>query len=300
MSSERFEQAMKAVLDTHGVVAESRYVDVPVVDGRAHVLTVGEGEPIVMLNGAGTPAAMFAPLMARLDGYRIYGIDLPGYGLTHSKDGFFGDHRTNAVTFLRQTLDALDLDRPVLLGNSLGSLWTIWLANDAPGRSAASIHIGCPAIVLDTSAPLPMRLMSTRLGPLLMRWQPPSTRQVRALSKMVNEHPLAPEMVDLLVATERLSGTDEAFLANIRSLLRFRGSQPHMRITEEQLAAVDHPALIVWGEDEVFGSPDVGRQITDAMPHAELHVVPGGHAPWLQHSDQIGPLVTRFLQTATA
>lgn len=300
MSRQQFHEAMRTVLDAHGVDAVSQYVEVPAIEGRAHVLTVGEGPPLVMVNGGGTPAAMFAPLMAQLDDYRIYGVDLPGYGLTDPRPGLFDDHRSNAVAFLGHVLDALDLDRPAMLGNSLGSMWIMWLALDAPERVAASIHLGSPAIVLDTSAPLPMRLMSTRIGPLLMKLQPPSPKQVRALSKMVNEHPLDPEIVDLLVATERLPGTDATFLANMRSLLRLRGAQPHMRITEDQLAGVDHPSLIVWGEDEAFGSPDVGRRMADAMPHAELHVVPGGHAPWLKHADRVGRIAIAFLESVSA
>ena len=294
MSREQFEHAMQAVLTSHGVTAESHYVDVPLISGKTHVLTAGVGAPLVMVNGAGTPAAMFAPLMSRLDGYRIYGIDLPGYGLTDPRPDLFEDHRANAVAFLRQTLDALALDRPVILGNSLGSLWTLWLALDAPDRLAASIHVGCPAIILGTSAPLPMRLMSTWLGPMLMKLRPPSPRQVRSLSKMVHEHPLGREIVDLLVATERLPGGAQTFLGTMRSMLRLRGAQPGMGLTEQQLSAVQQPSLIVWGEDEVFGSPEVGRRMAAAMPNAELHIVPGAHAPWLKHSEQIAPLVRRF------
>ena len=50
-----------------------------------------------------------------------------------------------------------------------------------------------------------MRLLSVPgLGRLMMKIQPPSERQVKHLSKMVNEYPLPPEIADLLLATERL------------------------------------------------------------------------------------------------
>lgn len=37
------------------------------------------------------------------------------------------------------------------MANSLGSLLTSWLALDHPDRVAALVHIGCPAIVFDTT-----------------------------------------------------------------------------------------------------------------------------------------------------
>lgn len=54
----------------------------------------------MLLNGIGVPAAMVAPLMARMDGFIRYAIDLPGSGLSDTVSGFAGDLRGNAVRFL--------------------------------------------------------------------------------------------------------------------------------------------------------------------------------------------------------
>lgn len=52
----------------------------------------------------------------------------------------------------------------------ISSTWTVWLAIDCPRRVEAMIHIGTPAWILDTSAPLPMRLLSVPgVGRLMMR-----------------------------------------------------------------------------------------------------------------------------------
>ncbi|MBT8241839.1 MAG: hypothetical protein KJN63_11490 [Acidimicrobiia bacterium] len=44
-----------------------------------------------------------------------------------------------------------------------------------------------------------------------------------------------------------------------------------------------------------MGAAPVGEQLARALPHAELQIVDGGHAPWVHHADQIAPLVTAFL-----
>lgn len=292
-----FVEAQRVMLDRYGVEADSRFVDVPSIGGRAHALVSGEGSPVVMVNGLGTPAAMWAPLMSELGGDRLFAVDLPAYGLTDAPAGFTDGFRRNAVRFLEEVLDGLGLDRPAFVSNSMGSLWTSWLALDRPERAAAMVHVGCPAVVLGTSAPLPMRLLSVRLlGRLLTRLQPPSPRQVEQLGRMVNEHPLPPELVDLLVATERLPGYRRTFLSMLHTLLRLRGSRPETRLTAGQLARIDQPTLLVWGEDDPFGPPEVGRRMVEIMPAAELHVVGGGHAPWLTGSERIGRMVERFLR----
>lgn len=126
MIDEDFSKAQAATLDRYGITAEERWVNSPVVDGDAHVLVAGEGPPVVLLNGIGVPAAMLAPLMAQIDGVTQYAIDLPAYGLTDTTPSFADDPRGNAVRFLTEVLDGLGLDRPIVVANSLGSLWASW------------------------------------------------------------------------------------------------------------------------------------------------------------------------------
>lgn len=296
---QNFIDAQEQLLGRCSVNADSRFIHVPSIGGRAHVLACGEGEPVVMINGIGTPAAMWAPLMVELDGFRLFAVDLPAYGLTDAADGFAEHLRHNVVCFLHGVLDRLELESPCFVGNSLGSLSTSWLALEWPNRVSAIMHLGCPAIVLDTSAPLPMRLLSVKpLGGLLTWLQPPSAKQVEKLSKMVNEYPLSPELANLLLATERLPGFRQMFLSTLHALLHLRGNRPEVRLTSEQLARIQQPTLVFWGEDDPFGPPEIGVRMVEAMPAAELHVVGGGHAPWLTQAKRIAPIAKAFLQAA--
>ncbi|MFV0316135.1 MAG: alpha/beta fold hydrolase [Microthrixaceae bacterium] len=296
MLDDDFSNAQAKVLAKYGLIAEERWIAAPTVKGQAHVLVTGEGPPVVLLNGIGVPAAMLAPLMARIEGFTQYAIDLPAYGLSDTTNEFADDLRRNAVHFLCEVFDGLGLIEPVVVANSLGSLSASWLAIDEPNRVAALAHIGCPAIALDTSAPLPMRLLSIRpLGRLMMRLQPPSERQVEQLSKMVHEHPLPPEIAQLILATERLDHFEDTFLATLNRLVHLRGNRPEHALTADQLAGIDLPTLLVFAADDPMGGPPVGERVAAATPDAELHIVDGGHAPWVHHADQIAPLVETFL-----
>ncbi len=61
---------------------------------------------------------------------------------------------------MRGTLDALGLQRAVLVGNSMGGLFSIWFALEHPERVAGIVLPGTPAVTLETTAPKPMRMMS--------------------------------------------------------------------------------------------------------------------------------------------
>lgn len=291
-----FIEAQQRMLSRYGVEAESLFVSVPSIAGQAHILAGGNGPPVFIINGIGIPAAMWAPLLAELDGVQWYAVDMPSFGLTDTNKDFAKRLRQNAVQFIEDVLDALALQSTSIIANSLGSLWTSWLALDKPARVTSVTHIGCPAIVLDTSAPLQMRLLSNRfLGRLLTRIQPPSERQVEELAKIVNEHPLVPELANLILATERLPYFRDTFLSMLNALLTPRGSRPEMRLTADQLRQISQPTFIVWGDSDPFGTPEVGRKMVNLLPDASLHIVNAGHAPWLTRSEEIGPLVNDFL-----
>ena len=297
MEQQRFLEVQRRYLERHGVEATSRFIRVPSTRGNAHVLTIGHGPPVVVLNGIGTPAAMWAPLLAQLREVQIHAVDLPGYGLTDITPSFADDLNGNAVRFLDEVFAGLNLRRAAVIGNSLGSHWAIRFMLNHPERVSSAVHVGCPALALDTAAPMPMRLLATRtLGRVLTRLQPPSRAQVVQLSKMVKQHPMEEELIDLLVETERLPHFRHALLSMLRKLIRLRGARPHMALQHEHLARIESPTLIVWGESDPFGNVEVGRRMIESMPRAELHVVRGGHAPWLTDTGKTAELVNGFLR----
>ncbi len=300
-AKQAFEAAQASTLSRFGVHAESRYVEAPALEGRAHVLVAGQGPPVVMLNGIGTPGVMWAPLMAHLAGRALHAVDLPAYGLTDAPPVEPSDLRVHAVGFLEDVLDGLGLERPAFICNSLGSLWALWLAMDRPQRVGAMAHVGCPALAPGTSAPLPMRVLSTRLlGPVLTRVRPPSFKQVQQLSKMVRQYPLSPEIAEVILATERMPGFERTFRSNLRCLLRLRGARPESMLTEAALSAVDQPSLLVFARRDPMGSVRAGERLEATLPDAELHISEGGHCPWLNEPQRIAGWVNRFLERTSS
>ena len=88
------------------------------------------------------------------------------------------DVRQLAVDTLSVVLDTFGIKRAPVIGNSMGGLWSFWLALDRPERVTALVELGTPALILDTSAPFAMRLMSVPvLNRLLVKMMVPKSRE---------------------------------------------------------------------------------------------------------------------------
>ena len=131
--------AEEALLATAGIPVERHETRLNGV--RIHYLTCGEGEPLVLVHGRGSAAALFAPILAALAaGRRVIALDLPGWGLSE-KPPFTGHTAADAVGVWRDALlgflDDQGLTQTDLAGHSMGGLAALAVALDAP-RACAS------------------------------------------------------------------------------------------------------------------------------------------------------------------
>lgn len=292
-----FLDAQQRVLDHYRVTAQRRYVELPATGSQAQVLVAGQGPPLLMVIGGGVPAAFWAPLMAKLSDRTLYAIELPGFGLTDPTTYHPDTIRRTAVDYLAGILDVLGLGATQFVTQSMGSQWVAWLAADQPGRVTAQVMIACPAFFLDTSAVLPFRLASVPgLGPLLMSLQRPSAKNAERVMRIVGEDPAGlGELRDVLLAAQRLPTYVPNLLALMRAVMRWTRPRPEIVTTPDQLRRIGHPVRVIWGERDRFGRPADGRRIAALIPDADLHVVPGGHAPWFHHAGLVGALTWEFL-----
>jgi pimeloyl-ACP methyl ester carboxylesterase len=301
---DEFKAAQSRLLERYRIDAEPQFIEVRAVRGRVHVLRSGTGPSVVMVPGFADPAAMWAPLMAGLEGFTLYAVDRPCFGLTGKAEHTSATFRRLAVDFLEQVIDALEIGRPLFVGNSIGSAWSTWLALDRPDRVAALVHAGCPAFWLNTSAPIPLRLLSVPpLGRFIMAHSPPSPRQVETFGRTIGGEDLSqfPELRDLLVAAQKLPGAQDSTLGLLHAVVRLRGARQEVRLSREQLGQIRHPVLLIWGSRDKFGGPSVAEEAARAIPDGEIYIVPGaGHIPWVGHPGEVTAAAVPFLRRHAA
>ncbi|MBN9217824.1 MAG: alpha/beta hydrolase [Mesorhizobium sp.] len=104
------------------------------IDGnRIHYVDEGEGRPIVFVHGLGAQLHHFRhTLFGRFGpGYRLIALDRPGSGYSVRAAGATG-RLTEQARVVRRFIETLGLERPLVVGHSLGGAITLTLAVEHP------------------------------------------------------------------------------------------------------------------------------------------------------------------------
>jgi pimeloyl-ACP methyl ester carboxylesterase len=234
---------------------------------QTHVSDCGHGEPaVVLLSGlrGWLPTwRHLVPSLARR--HRVVLLDIKGFGL--STQPVVGEYsNVGLARHVLATLDALDLDRCIIGGISLGGELALRVALAWPERVAGLMLFGS------------LGYWRSDLGRLVRRWLPhllhlPLTRLVlrtawaaRASLWWTFARPwrVTDALVRLYHLPMRACGSEEALLAMLAAPL---GPSIATRIPEIRV-----PVLLVWGAvDRVVGG-DAKRFLSD-LPDAELRVI---------------------------
>jgi len=289
---------------SYGLAVSERLIEVPKVGLRVRMLECGTpaAQPLVFVQGGLGEAFGWASLLSKLTDFRCITLDRPGGGLSDGVDFLKVDIRRLAVTVLKSVLDSAGVSRAVFIANSMGGWWTIQFVLQAPERVSRIALVGCPAVLLDTSAPLPMRLISVPvLGPALARKMiPPNVASVREVPRFLG-HPAevgqrwSDAEADTFYRFGNLPNVHRSWTTLLRRFLRPWGVNPRMRITARELERVRQPTLFIWGSDDPFGSADSGRAAVAGMPDAHLEMVGVGHLPWWDDADACARLIRAFV-----
>jgi pimeloyl-ACP methyl ester carboxylesterase len=125
----------------------------------------GSGRAIVLLTGLGNSAHVFddfAPKLAA--GYHVYGISRRGYGAsTVPETGYESDRLGDDVLAV---LDALAIEKPVLVGHSIGGAELSSIATRKPERVAGVVYLDAGyAYAFDDGNGVSFQEMTDRLVP---------------------------------------------------------------------------------------------------------------------------------------
>lgn len=118
---------------------------------KLHYQQVGNGPDLVMIHGlTGNLAVWHLRIIPLLwDRYRITTYDLRGHGYSElTPSGYSAD---DMATDLRDLLDALEIERPALVGHSYGADISLYFAHHYPDRvsKVVAIEAALPAMIYD-------------------------------------------------------------------------------------------------------------------------------------------------------
>lgn len=295
---QQLEDAEKRLFEAHGLPYEC--VRIPLTDPSLDVAvrTVGDGPPLLFVHGSGMSAATWTPLLGHIPGHRLLAVDLPGFGLSDPYSYEGRSLRQHAVAQLTSVLEALDLGRARIVGTSLGAMWALCLALDAPERVDGVVALGVPAVCLPgMKGDAYFKLMTTPvLRALISRAPAPSTpAKVRAAMKNVlgdrATAALGDDFYEVVRAGMAMPGWKVAMRTHLNLAMRRGRARPENVFSDDELGRIATDVHFIWGDADVYGPPTIGERAVSLMPHARLDVIPGNHAPFLDDPRRCAQLI---------
>ena len=301
-AGQRYKQAEQKLFEGLGLEFQTRHIELKHPAIKIRTIAVGEGKPLLVVAGGAGLAVGLASLFPRLKDYQIITLDRPGAGLSDGIDHRMVDLRELAVHTLETVLDAYDLTSVPVISNSMGGLWAFWLGLDRPNRVTLHAQLGCPALILSTSAPVFMRLINLPiLGNFVHNMaKPKDISATRSGLKFLGHSPetyesVSNEFAEVSYWMYQLPTYDVAWRSLMATALKLAGANPKYSLKEDELRRVQQPVQFIWGDNDPFGNLEVARRVAEIIPNAQLHTLPGGHLLWLDAPDKVGTLIAKFL-----
>ncbi len=261
---------------------------------QLHYNDAGQGaETVVMLHGSGPGASGWAnfsrniePLVAA--GYRVILMDCPGW--SRSDPIVCSGSRSDLnATALKGLLDALDLDRVHILGNSMGGHSAVAFALANPARVGKLVLMGGGTGGASPFTPMPTEGIKLLQG----LYREPSIDNLKKMmsvfvydSSDLTEALFQARLDNMLGRRDHLDNFVKSMAANPRQFPDF----------SPRLGEISAPTLIVWGSNDRFVPMDTGLRLLAGLPNAELHVFNRcGHWAQWEHADKFNRLVLDFL-----
>lgn len=248
----------------------------------------GTGRAVVLLHGVAMSSTFFERNVSDLArNHRIIALDFRGHGASPYAEG--GHTVAQYARDVRGLIEVLGLDRPVVVGWSMGSLvaWDYLRQFGADHRLAGVVIVSQgPSDLIQADWPHGIA----------------DDADLHAFVSAMQEDSRAflGEFLPTMFHTAPDQGTIDRFLDDIGRA----GANTGTLILADQtvqdyradIPGFDVPHLLVWGSDEQVGKLAAADWLLGQLPSAELHVFEtSGHCPMWEEADRFNSLVASWI-----
>lgn len=242
---------------------------------------------MIFLHGIGGAARGWAPQAESFAkaGFYPVPLDLPGYGARPPVESMTFEALAADV---EAVIDRDKLQRPILVGHSMGGMIAQTLLRRRPDGYSATILVGTSPAFGNPEGDFQKQFVAARLAPL------ESGKTMRELAAEIVDGMMGPSpdaqgralAIDLMGATPA-----STYRAAVLCLVQFdeRANLPHIRC----------PVLCLVGEHDRNAPPPMMQRMATKIPGAQYLCLPGiGHLPNLEAPQAFDKAVLEFLNSA--
>ena len=257
--------------------ASGRFIDVP--GARLHVVERGQGPALVLIHGLGGQCCHFTyGVVDQLAShFRVIAVDRPGSGYSTRNADTSASLETQAKNIVA-LIDALQLERPFVVGHSLGGAVALALALNHPQRIAGLALIAPLTQMTENVSPVFKGLMIPQAWVrTLVAWTLATPATVLQGKKMLGLV-FGPEPVPADFATRGgglLSLRPSQFIAASTDL---QAAPDSMRALQTRYGELHMPVSVLYGrQDRILDPINNGEDFVAKISGAKLDMVDGGH-----------------------
>lgn len=252
---------------------------------------MGQGTPVILIHGSGPGVSAWAnwrltmPALAKH--FRVLAPDIVGFGFTERPP----DNRYDMELWLKHLIgfmDALEIDKAHIVGNSFGGALALALAIRAPKRVIRLVLMGAVGVHFEITEGLDA----------VWGYEPSIENMRRLLDLFAYDRTLVnDELAKLRYEASIRPGFQESFSAMFPAP-RQRWVDA-MASPEDRIREIPHETLIIHGREDRVIPFENSLKLFHLIDRSQLHGFGRcGHWTQIEHADRFNRLVTDFFLEA--
>ena len=239
-----------------------------------------DGLPVIMLHGISDTHRSFdlvRPLLPNT--WRIFAVTQRGHGLSDKPDEGYamGDFARDAVAFM----NAVGVERAVVVGHSMSTAVTLRTAADYPERVAGVVLMGAFAHFRDTPTMAELKAAAADIGENCGR------EFSQAFQESTLANPIPPNYLETVV-NESLYMPGHAWRGAVQGLIDFEPIEAAQKIQA--------PAAIIWGDRDAYCPRQDQHELRAALRSSRLFTLSAvGHALHWERPADTAALLRAFV-----
>ena len=267
---------------------------------RIHYLERGEGPALLLIHGLGSSMRSFThSVLDRLAGdFRVVVMERPGSGESTRAPRACARVRTQAET-VSAFIRAVGLERPVLVGHSMGGAVALAVALEHP-EQVSGLALVAPLANAQEDVPPVFKglIITSRALRKLTAWTVATPASILRRAKVLDTL-FGPDAVPRDYAVEGgglLGLRPKSFCAASEDLVALEGELPAL---VDRYAELRLPVGIIYGTgDRVLDHRLHGVEVASKIEGAELELIEGGHMLPFTAPDAVAELIRRVAERA--